>query len=50
MAVGQMEVLEVKEGKVGRKWPRFVDKLWIDASAIAEEVTPAHAGVAQGVR
>jgi len=24
-----MEVLEVQEPKVGRKWPRFVDKLWV---------------------
>jgi len=24
-----MEVLEVQEQKVGRKWPRFVDKLWV---------------------
>ena len=24
-----MEVLEVQEPKVGREWPRFVDKLWV---------------------
>ena len=24
-----MEVLQVQEPKVGRKWPRFVDKLWV---------------------
>jgi AbrB family looped-hinge helix DNA binding protein len=24
-----MEVLAVQEPKVGRKWPRFVDKLWV---------------------
>jgi len=24
-----MDVLEVQETKVSRKWPRFVDKLWV---------------------
>ncbi len=24
-----MEVLELQEQKVGRKWPRFLDKLWV---------------------
>jgi AbrB family looped-hinge helix DNA binding protein len=24
-----MQILEVQEPKAGRKWPRFVDKLWV---------------------
>jgi AbrB family looped-hinge helix DNA binding protein len=24
-----MEVVELQESKVGRKWPRFIDKLWV---------------------